>query len=173
MKFSHDVKKTVYGNIGIICPHCMGYQIDLVNGMELLPEPAKWTVCCPECGKEFKMYALNALDPNITRTISVLNKKGYKTKFSCEGHFDVSDMSEPYIIIKGDAEEIFKENPLPELWFLDDVRMFSGCFTIRSDRSMAKNDEDWDKRCDVIEAWAESLPEQPGEHSFSYGYNIG
>lgn len=38
-----------------------------------------------KCDSEYPLYLIH-IDKNIQKHIQILNKKGYKTKFCCEGH---------------------------------------------------------------------------------------
>lgn len=54
-----------------VCPYCF-YQINKC-------------IC-----KVYPPYALIQIDEGIQEIVRELNRKGYKTKYSCEGHFDYS-----------------------------------------------------------------------------------
>lgn len=105
------------------------------------------------------------------KAISILNRKGYKTKFSCEGHKDdTDDGGHAYIHFRNAyMKVIIKEHPLPEPWFLGIGKWDQYIFVIRAAEANCSK-EDWDERCERIAEWAESLPVISDDKSFKYGY---
>ena len=79
-----------------------------------------YNVQCPVCGN--LMQFKDCLDPNITPMIAELNRKGYETIESCEGHrVNQDDVSLPYISFKyPEQKNVIKYIPLQGPWYLDD-----------------------------------------------------
>lgn len=71
---------------------------------------------CPNC-KESEMMIL---DKDIFDQVLLLNKKGYETLFSCEGH---SMWDSGYIVFKDKTilNKIKKEYGCPEEWYMDNL----------------------------------------------------
>jgi len=160
---SHE---TLIGKIGLMCPHCYNYIIRTVNfncSISILNE-----VPTEKCDPELRVvndfrYQLRKckfcdewdvdlipIDVNIVEPISILNKKGYMTKFCCEGHGDKS--TNAYILFEDDFIIKFF-NTLPITWYYD--------------IDFAKNFGQTCIRCDTInyveglmdiKEWVDSLP---------------
>lgn len=115
-----------------------------------LPFSIKKSICENCKCKDVNMIQL---DPNIAETISVLNKKGYSTKFCCEGH----GYGGAYVYFNND--EIMKKmfdtifNTLPSSWYLDLNNFKESKIIIRSDENEYPNN--------ILELneWADSLPD--------------
>ena len=86
--------------MGILCPNCyagivlkgrLKYNVAPAEkgkyGDELLlfVKP-RIAITCPECGKT--VFVDNFIDPNILPILTALNRKGFVTEFSCEGHVE-------------------------------------------------------------------------------------
>lgn len=124
------------GDMTFMCPHC--YNVELFNGCSktLLKPYRKYEVKqpfidiaikypCPECGRYAEQISV---DPNIAVILSVLNKKGWKTLFSCEGHsyteynngYKSECCNHPYIlfdpVIYKEAAVQLRNYPLPKTW---------------------------------------------------------
>ncbi len=111
---------------------------------------------CPYCFnqvnkctcKEYPPYTLIQIDEGIQKTIRELNKKGYKTRFSCEGHYDYTYN----IYIR--FWKIYEFN-LPEGFIKQDG------FTIEHKIKELNNEEKFnqekEKYLDVLEKWVETL----------------
>ena len=151
---------TLSGTIGFMCPHC--YEPILVdvdyhekfiplNLNTYLHYKREYTFICPSCKREFDWNDW-PMDPNITRVISILNKKNYITKGSCEGH---NDTNKAYIyFINNNYKQLFNNHYiLPEMWEIDDEKFVNG-FAIRCDCSKYSLEE----RITSIEEWAKNLP---------------
>lgn len=105
--YSYRTRRSGY--IGLMCPHCYDFTIrktklnllsevesfddadiisDVVEYPELVVYPKVDYILnqCEVCGE--RDVHLIEIDPNIVEAISILNKKGYKTRFCCEGHGD-------------------------------------------------------------------------------------
>lgn len=108
----------ISGNIGFYCPHC--YTPIIINANITVNVISQWFMChdiiftikCSKCNyiNKFNYY----LDPNITYAIALLNCKGYKTNFSCEGNND----KEAYIMFDCAYECILNIKPIKP-WYID------------------------------------------------------
>jgi len=119
--------KKYKGNIALMCPKCFKYSfawyneyIDLeLDSISFFNAPSRFlnedgtgkyqvdpyyeisfsrASFCPNC---MSREDLIQLDPNIAYAVSTLNKRGFYTSFSCEGHIIVNKenvISNPYII---------------------------------------------------------------------------
>lgn len=64
---------------------------------------------CPKCGRTIHY----GVDSDIADIVVILNKKGYYTEYSCEGHYN----SLSYFVITGDVVDKFDmDNPLLANW---------------------------------------------------------
>ena len=160
---SHE---TIYGKIGLMCPHCYNYIIRNVNincSISIENEeptqktdPELWVANdfrymlrkCPICG-EWDVDMI-PVDVNIVECVSILNRKGFKTKFCCEGHGEKS--TNAYIMFE-DNSIIQFFNTLPITWYhdYDSLKNF-GSICIRSESS------DYVEGMLDIKEWAYSLP---------------
>lgn len=177
---------------GFICPECGKYFIIKFKGLIDIEYP-KWFqikhynnddmvpyisttfhLPCPHCD-EFATYTSHdIIDPNIVPTITLLNKKGYETLYSCEGHYVGKRYgkvwSRAYILFSdASLRRIVKTNPLPKSWYLvssdadykddfDDAdienrKLESADFIIRSDVKESTLEIMKD-----LYVWANSLP---------------
>lgn len=124
---------------------------------------------CPKCGHKNEWEG--HLDPNITPMLAKLNRKGYETLFSCEGHmvtescwhpedntWDTEEQaySCPYILFKNPhLKEVCKYIPPMGNWKLDnDNVMDKDAFCISVDEQYRSKSENmaWLKR------WVGCLP---------------
>ena len=96
-------KEHIYGSknyAGFLCTHCYHHKIFQYNNIcryekcqeddgesigVLLPV---YNYKCPKCGEVTEQTFI--IDPNILPILALLNKKGYITKFSCEGHDELT-----------------------------------------------------------------------------------
>lgn len=141
-----------------ICPKCC--ETDTINNKTKSVAIVK----CNKCGLVFLVSSSNEIDKGIIETIALLNRKGYTTRFSCEGHDDWKywrKHPQAYIFFceRGLMREVVKEYPIPDSWFIDNSAIG---FILRSS---AKHKT----RLDDIYKWAESLP-QKTFNGFYYGY---
>ena len=140
--YSNRIKSINYQNIkhngyvGVYCPNCYTpYKFETsvkvnikCNHIDIMPvvnldDLLKLNLSCDIC-KESSIVTI--LDPNIVDTIAMLNYKGYKTKYSCEGNMISDDMMcTAYITFKPVCFplDIVDKYPLPEDWALvvDDI----------------------------------------------------
>lgn len=142
---------------GYICPACFA----VTYSYKGVPNDDYHTIGhCKKCGARFVVKTINLIDRGIIDTISVLNKKGYRTRFSCAGH---EGICQPYIYFTckiGDA--VMKEYPVPDSWTID--RRFDSYGVIL--RSKCKELG----RLNDIYNWAIRLPEKEIVSPFEYGY---
>ena len=97
-------KKMRYKHLGIICPKCFNIQYtkvsiepddcetcdDWINFGKQISIEAGFMFTCSNCRRNVLAITVDA---NIAEAIALLNKKGYKTKYSCGG-----DNCLPYIV---------------------------------------------------------------------------
>ena len=97
------------------------------------------------------------IDGNIGKTIKMLNRKGYITKFCCEGHDKIKHkkdgISLAYIYFDNGIMYLeFIKNSLPNSWYIDQGELNNGKFIIRSKRHIPLK-----KRINDIQEMAEKL----------------
>lgn len=116
----HDNSRTA-GTIALMCPLC--YDIIYINGsysmnLNYYRDKICASIHISYLCKNDRLYVEGIeLDPNIAEAISQLNKKGYLTKFCCEGHtYNGKECSSPYIYFKNNLDESIE---LPETWKFD------------------------------------------------------
>lgn len=73
---------------------------------------------CPNC-KQNRVHII--IDKRISKIVSILNKNGLVTKFCCEGHFGVHNISHSYISFysKESIDKFDMNNPLLNKWKID------------------------------------------------------
>lgn len=155
----------IRGHAGFYCKHCyhpivvkMNLEADYECDEDLDFEVRnKYYFKCPECGKN-NVFEYE-IDPNITPTIALLNKKGYKTKFCCEGHYTEEGPSSAYIYFDESIKpNVLTKYPLPYPWYRDmQIQKYldeSKKFVIRCNLFYKT-----DKRMNAIYKWAKSLPD--------------
>lgn len=116
------------GEHALICEECFNilsytYRVNILAPLDYYGEDHlefSIGITCPHCGK--KMYHFD-VDANIANLVSILNKRGYYTQYSCEGHshckYDSSapeegktrehpyylfNYSNPYVFIRGNKK---------------------------------------------------------------------
>lgn len=132
---------------------------------------------CPNCNEHVDFAAIDA---NMGQIISILNKKGYYTAFSCEGYIEIDDngiseeFSTPYIYFYSWSDtKILETNPLPDGWYIDNPNSEVFCIrgaelqTYFEDNSVydeyvktMKNTWDKEKSIKDIYEWAVNLPDK-------------
>lgn len=133
--------------ICFICEDC--YAVirtgKLVNGL--------YEVTCDKCGKRMKVDPDSAIDYRIASIVSILNQKGYQTKYSCVGHvYGKGGSKDSYIYFMNKKDEdILDKYPLPETWYQCD--RIPNQFIIRSEL------ENKDRMMHIYR-WALSLPKR-------------
>lgn len=157
-----------FGKVGLMCPHCFNFMIRMVNFTSSImienedptdvEEPEMWMFNdvvysvskCKFCEKE--TVNLIPIDANIVEAIGKLNKKGYTTKFSCEGHGD----NLGYIYFENHTISKYF-NTLPITWYSDipDFRSNNMCI-IRSDSC------NYEEGIIDLNEWVDSLPNASG-----------
>lgn len=181
------LNKTFSGRSGFMCPDCYHVEIrklctdihihverresddtNITTSMNII-------MTCRSCGERNNMITL---DPNIAYAVGLLNQKGYKTKFCCEGHGTRS----AYISFKKNAIDEDVLSLLPITWYIDRKNMYyrgnkivieNGRAKLKlgtkkdfyvDDKIIIRSDE-----CNYKEAmldiyeWAEMLPEKKGD----------
>ena len=113
---------------------------------------------CPNCGTT-TCYEYRPIDPNIVHIISLLNKKGFETAFSCEGHDDEDGTySYPYVSFK----HISHKAVLDYIPLLGDWEIVCYNKIVNSDLSWGihidKVTYDTKKNMDDLYQWANLLP---------------
>lgn len=147
------------GEIGLMCPKCFGisshtgtsaigglisqnYKKEVIDTnkvdddgdlilepdtVEIIPDIKYMVYQCPHCGNS---VTLIEVDPCIIQVVSILNKKGYLTNFSCEGH---NETSNPYIYFSNKKQMEKYLHTIPTSWFLDLEDIKEGRFIIRTE----------------------------------------
>ena len=177
-----QIKESYSGYAGTICPFCLKPNIIKLSwkyNMQLIEIPdveepafgATITVnlTCPGCGNFYSCASF--LDPNITSIIAELNRKGYHTIFSCEGHDNSSykdeygediGYSQPYIYFTKDGgRKVLRElhkYPLPNPWFLDMTDFNDGRKIIIRCKDDSSNFNKVKERLEPLAKWVDSLP---------------
>ena len=144
------MEESRHGFLSLMCPHCFNIvtrQVDYdisssveaiqhVDGRSQTPDlhlffskNYKMTKC-PKC--KSKYVDMIELDPNISKAISLLNKKGYFTSYCCEGHgrYDTG-----YVVFTNKYQVLEHLNTLPITWCLDynDIKQQKSKLIIRTE----------------------------------------
>lgn len=171
------------GHFGVLCKVCGNPIIMKVHDHCIMEHTANDvddnmfhaavnTITCPKCKCSSDYDVL--LDPAITPVLYVLNRRGYKTVFSCQGHNKQDDT----LLIKNDPNDYYRETnkdstayiyfkdyshslhdiliqyPLPKSWYYnpnEEYNVFD--FIIRAKTGIPINEY----MPDIYE-WAYSLP---------------
>ena len=172
--------ETKKNHIGFFCQHCyhpwimkykssvnLAYIDDVPNNLDYSPTVFEnFILRCPKCGKVNKFNSF--LDPNITETLALLNRKGWQTNFSCEGH---PGESVDYVINNdtGIGKEVTEHVSLPYIWFYPSInRNVVEYIPLPKPWYLDKNEDEFIIRCDTIDMakerlhslylWADALP---------------
>lgn len=112
-------------------------------------------------------------DPRIAKTVSLLNKLGYRTLASCEGHYEIKeyDISCPkekmvtgiYILL----QEQYEFPNVPEGFTLEVLEGKTNLSHVihyyddmKNHRSFINFEREKEKYCNILEEWAKNLPER-------------
>lgn len=108
------------GEVAYFCPHCneinkvnIDYNIKTIGKTKAVVFKVVLTIICNKCNKEFDVDD-PGIDPNILDAVIRLNKAGYITDYSCEGHDYENDIiSCPYISF---IDKTIMKHGTPEDW---------------------------------------------------------
>lgn len=172
----HIIKHS--GHMGVLCPKCYAGTV-LKGHLKYNVAPAenkygdelflfvkpKIAITCPECGKT--VFVDSFIDPNILPILTTLNRKGYITEFSCEGHAerveDCFGRSVAYIRFKHPEQRVILENyPITSPWedgsernvIIDEEGIIEQIFSIDCPDTSTTIRE----RMAALRRWANSLP---------------
>lgn len=160
----------INGIAAYMCPKC--YQISYVNvynaviTTDFLHYSGIYTrIKCDNCGYEYIGY--DCLDPNIAPILSILNMKGYRTKYSCSGHWykdGDGKYSRGYIYFSTVLlyKDILDKHPLPCGFYIDENDLLEGRLIIRENKwkkgKMKKTRIHTKVLMENLYDWADSLP---------------
>lgn len=190
----NDGSKTIVskGNIAFICPRCFNIiktkilnvftSDDILNTIDDFCIDTIYHGTCNNCNEFNKLIEI---DINMAEIISILNNKGYYTKFCCEGHVapnvltSLDIFSRPYIYFYfTDDVSILEKYPLPKTWSVDrddgNFQVYDNILELVPDEISSNDDfkklvlwlkNNWDKesRLQDIYDWACSLPDRSDE----------
>ena len=161
-KPEHFIRKEM-PYIGFVCPHCftpMIFRASITMNLQNVDKNSdaplsitpQYNIQCTRCDVVTSFDY--CLDPNITPVIATLNRKGYETLHSCEGHrVNQQDSSLPYIHFKYPKHKpIVKYIPLQGPWKLDTENEYE--FIIKCDDLSVPIRE----RMAYLRRWANALP---------------
>lgn len=126
--YNKKLYKYIYGRVGLMCPKCYNYfKINLnynmnlsceIDDLSIFPYSLEFkpiinivSLMCDFC--KCTDVELIRIDHNIVEDISILNKKGFITKYSCDGHIH----GRAYISFDGN-KILDYINTLPITWTL-------------------------------------------------------
>lgn len=168
LSYTHIHQKSV-GYMGYICPSCnhvnkiyVAYKYTIKSPNPIYFVDSKLEVICEECNKSFESSIIG-IDPNIISVIETLNKLGYKTDFSCEGHvYSNGNISRPYVRFT-DSRAIEKYGS-PKDWIIErDLDDDSGSTAIYYNESIDNNGRLKQKALGLLEDWVRSFEEFKSE----------
>lgn len=154
--------KRYIGKLALMCPHC--YEICMIDMDRKLKYNVKddckittFTKFFGKCKHCHKFADYIEIDGNIAKTIKILNRKGYFTKFCCEGHDKVKrkndKVSLAYIYFDNGLKYLeFIIKVLPDSWYIDQNDIIKNKLIIR-----AKRDIPLKKRINDIQKMAKKL----------------
>ena len=148
---------------GFICKKC-GYitirkiYYEYKSDNDIFAENILVSVKCDKCGHE-DMYEItnDMIDPNMCYAIYHLNRKGYPTKYCCEGHPYGQYIQFSYY----QQNEIVKYYPLPYPWYVDTSIYSPDDFTFKKfiiRCSMYNDSISKQTIIDVLNEWVDKLP---------------
>ena len=154
--------KRYIGKLALMCPNCYG--ICMLNMDRKLKYTVKddckistFTKIFGDCKHCHKFADYIEIDGNIAKTIKILNRKGYFTKYCCEGHDKVKrkndKVSLAYIYFKNDLTYLeFIEKVLPNSWYIDQNDINKNKLIIRAKKGIPLK-----KRINDIQKMAKKL----------------
>ena len=167
-------------SMDLMCPHCfrtinvtMFTHCDIVAERNGLPSP--FTIYemqsmisyspdlyghC-ECGKDVDF---ELIDPKMTPIIIILNKKNWKTIFSCQGHLEyhagTKGYAQPYVMFDPDITDtkpLYRELDKSKYWKTDESNILAGLkIDLRTEYLIQKHL--WDHALQELEDIAMKLP---------------
>lgn len=168
---------TIKGTIGFFCPRCYKPIYATTDYKDNTHGTHKGEVCinltydinCPRCGYSF-IWDSHPLDPNITNALAILNSKGYKTLFSCEGHYVNKCNDYAYIFFKyPNQRHVLKYIPIEKPWSLrkcEDNTFIIKPYNIKVLHKNstafcieASGDTKLEDRINALNTWVKRLPE--------------
>ena len=163
LNYTHIHQKSV-GYMGYMCPICNHVNKIYVACKYTIKAPkpvsfvnSEFEVGCEECGNRFTTDLIG-IDPNICGVIEMLNKLGYKTDFSCEGHvYDSGNISVPYIsFISSDATDKYKS---PNGWRVEVNNNGGTTIYYNEDFKYDNNGKEKQRALGLLEDWVRSFDE--------------
>ena len=142
---------TKYGLLALMCPECYMIYRTIINqsvetkcdimtkrkdiiDVDILPR-VDFLALCKFCKTDVKLIEI---DYNLAYSISILNRKGYRTKFCCEGHESEYVDENGYVLFE-DNSILEYIDYLPDSWYVDLLDLKDGCCVIRYDLSDKSN----------------------------------
>ena len=175
-KYIDDLRNVeINGYIGFYCYHCFEpiYKYVNYNLSHKNKESEKniinltYSVECDRC-KYISIWD-EYLDPNITKAISILNLKGYKTRCCCEGHNNGYGSSDAYILFENDdlsnmlydyamKRELYLSHTLSP-WYLEDTKYINmDCEYIKASSIRCYANIPLKFRMKSLNRWVNDLP---------------
>lgn len=153
------LKEKRSGSFAYFCPHCnkvmlvdadinVDVRANTHTKTNIDINSVSFKIRCYYCKKDFTTQD-QGIDPNIIDYVIRLNNAGYKTEFSCEGHFDCGRgefSSTPYIAFKDSSIRKFKA---PKNWNYESfgrkaILRYNGTFNDNIDK---------EKALDILDKW--------------------
>lgn len=175
------IVKVIDGTLGFVCPTCgeisfiptyLKYETDVNHESEEAIFPV-FRVKCLHCEEKFNTIA--DYDPNIVYILYDLNRKGYKTVYSCEGHVDSCGISLPYISF---ADKTICDTIAPPtgwVWTNDSKKVLTlyydmsdeAQYKILDDFNHNSITEDWKEQAFIdLATWVSDLPAKSEDITF-------
>lgn len=164
--------------IAFICPDCfntMVFKANITIRLQNVDKEAfsyvyaepKYTIQCTKCSAINTYAREEYIDPNIAPIIAELNRKGFVTKFSCEGHEESTpdleiydkfylDKCLPYIWFKyAEQRHVLQDYPLVKPWYVDEDDGDVFCIRVNKEDYANYSLED---RLITLKQWVDNLP---------------